>query len=562
MKIGLTGKLIILIAVGMVLVTGSAIFVSRSAFEKASSETYSIVSDILSKDISEKNQRDSETLADYGKTITEYIALISAQPLWDCNYDMLETYAEEVKNLPNIISATISDSKDKIIAGKNEEKSGQTFEVQSKKGTEILGTVRLTVDTDHLGEFQKKNKATLDNLLKSFNEESDKASARFIAKVLLFSLGAAAASLAIILFVLIRTVAPLKRVTAVVKNISEGDGDLSVRIPVRGTDETALLASSINSFVEKLAGIVTNITRIAENADEDAVKTSEVSVRSMDGIDAVNSAVEEMQGIAESNAAAVEETGASSSEIKAQSERVAKISEESRYMSEETLSMIEDTSLKMVDLSKFMSNVVTAAGLNKQRMGALVEVVSRIRTFTGNISSIASQTNLLALNASIEAARAGDAGQGFAVVAEEVRSLAEKSNTSANEITALVSKLFDYANDTASSTEQELNQVQEAVEQTDRFSTILNDGVIKIRGVLGAITEVANLAGDQAASSEEIAMAIERISKSTEEIALKIRDVRIATESAKDASGTAAEMSENLSSLVGEIRQNLRQFTI
>lgn len=200
----MTGKLILLIALGMFLVTTSVVLISRKAFERASSDTSLLVSEMLGKDIEEKNLKDANALDDFGKTIAGYMALISVQPMWDCNFDILETYVSEVRNIPNVLSATILDAQGKVLAGEKKDSmsGGKLFEIPVQKDEEKLGTVRLWIDTEHLSAARYANESVRDNLLLSFSVSSEKSSTEFLGQVLLYSVISGVLSLLFILAVL------------------------------------------------------------------------------------------------------------------------------------------------------------------------------------------------------------------------------------------------------------------------------------------------------------------------------------------------------------------------
>lgn len=248
-------------------------------------------------------------------------------------------------------------------------------------------------------------------------------------------------SVLVILVVLTRVILPLRRSESVVRKmidgIEQGQGDLTIRVPIKRNDEMGCLAAEINVFVETLQRIMGSITNNSNSLESIVGNVSaKVSTANSDACD-VSTVMEEL-------AATMEEISATLNSV--DSDFVSA----NNYMND----MVEDTQ-QILSYSKDMTSRATdlknSALDNKKQTGEVISgiieeletaveesrEVEKVRNLTDDILSVASQTNLLALNASIEAARAGEAGKGFAVVADEIRVLADSSRETANNIQSI-----------------------------------------------------------------------------------------------------------------------------
>jgi len=225
-----------------------------------------------------------------------------------------------------------------------------------------------------------------------------------------------------------------KQLANITKKIENQDGDLTLRVNIKSQDEIGELVKGINKFIESLQGLMKQI----KTNSEELVAASEKIITQVEGSN-------ENAG---STSAAMEELSASMEEVSATLDQIVTGSNEV-YDQVQQMSNKADDGVGMVDeIHVRANNMYTTTVEGKEATNNLVadiremvekaveesKNVSKINELTGDILDIASQTNLLALNASIEAARAGEAGKGFAVVADEIRSLADSSRETANNI--------------------------------------------------------------------------------------------------------------------------------
>ena len=353
------------------------------------------------------------------------------------------------------------------------------------------------------------------------------------AVILVVALLSTVVACGVALFILSHILKQVRALRTSLRDINSGNGDLTKRIPNHAKDEVGDIVNEFNSFVEKLQNIIGQVvgstTHLATAAEEMSAITDQTS-----------QGVKQQQSETDQVAVAMNEMSATAQEIARNATEAAKAAHHADNES--------------VSGKKVVSQTIESIGTLAKEVEKASEVVHRLEAESNNIGvvldvikGIAEQTNLLALNAAIEAARAGEQGRGFAVVADEVRTLASRTQKSTQEIHAIIAKLQTGAKDATLAMEGGRNQARTSVEQVAQAGASLEVITRSVSRITDMNNQIASAAEEQSAVVEEINRNITAISQVSGQAA----EGAAQTASASDE---LARLSAQLQSLVGQFR--------
>ena len=289
---------------------------------------------------------------------------------------------------------------------------------------------------------------------------------------------------------------PLKRVQEVIEAVA--DGDLTVEVKVKSHDEVGLVAVAVNKTVESMRramGLVSNATmELASTSEEMAAASQEVSASVEEVASTTNQFASTLDGL-NTNAQSVSHTVQNVSDQAVQGEKA-----------------LEEIVEQMRELRK--STQVLA-----KEVGDLGSLSNQIGNIVNVIGAIADQTNLLALNAAIEAARAGEHGRGFAVVADEVRTLAEQSAKATSEITSLINQIQGGISSTVTGMNDGAERADRTLRSVDESGRLLRSILEAVENIVDQVKEISSGLGEINNSGHEIASATEEQAASMEQVA-------------------------------------------
>ncbi|ELK8309376.1 HAMP domain-containing methyl-accepting chemotaxis protein [Vibrio vulnificus] len=336
-------------------------------------------------------------------------------------------------------------------------------------------------------------------------------------------------------FVITRSlIVKVQRTTNVLQDIAQGEGDLTIRVPTSGNDELDVLAGHYNTFAGKLQH---TIRQMSEAAAQMLQAAEILALKARD----TQSEVREQQSQAQVAASAMTEMSASAQEVSASAQQAADLSQSTADSATQGSKVVMEATQSMQKLNE----QIASAGDTVEQLRADSE---QIGTVLDVIRSIAEQTNLLALNAAIEAARAGEQGRGFAVVADEVRSLASRTQESTEEIQTIIGSLqqrAELANKAMHQSRQSAEQTAEQVHSAESALTSITGFITQINDSIGQISTAAN---QQAIASDEVSVNVNNMSDISEKTLVQ--------------SSETTESAQAMKRLGEQVNQLLKQFKV
>ncbi|KWS42189.1 chemotaxis protein [Pseudomonas syringae pv. rhaphiolepidis] len=325
---------------------------------------------------------------------------------------------------------------------------------------------------------------------------------------------------------------PLHQMGRAMRDIADGEGDLTKRLAITSQDEFGALAESFNHFVERIHTSIREVASTAAQLGAVATQVVKVSNASMDNSD-------QQANRTESVAAAINELGAAQ-EIAQNAARTSQQSSDASGLASDGQNVVQQTIKAMNELSgKISESCVNIESLNGKtaNIGQILEV----------ITSISQQTNLLALNAAIEAARAGEAGRGFAVVADEVRNLAHRTQDSAQQVQKMIEELQVGAREAVVNMTESQRQSEDSVGIANLAGERLSSVTRRIEEINGMNQSVAAATEEQTSVVESINVDITHINTLNQ---LGVDNLR----QTLDACNSLEEQAARLQQLVGSFR--------
>ncbi len=417
----------------------------------------------------------------------------------------------------------------------------QMIETAEKAGNTLIETAAILADikveydglkVQNRNAFAEMSKH-LDGVIKTLNTRSEEYAAATVERLdltttasYIMAIIAVAIGIIVVLVIMKTVTAPLRRFINITKDFTEGDGDLTRRITTTSRDELEELSTYFNAFVENVQNIITEVKIAAEEvatSNNELAATMEELAVTFDGQTAevseivtsmslISKSAEESKVAFDNNLAILNETTASTSEGQAQ------------------LVAVQGNVVKISEQSTSLSQTISRVSKSSEHIGDILTV----------INDIADQTNLLALNAAIEAARAGEAGRGFAVVADEVRKLAERTQKATSEIENIISTLQTDSEAASSEMLKSGEYINEGVDSIGQTASGFEDVVSTVQSIYQDTellseknTEQFNIIQAVSTSTQTIVTGIEESNIAVSEVAKTVSHLQMRTENLK-----------------------------
>ena len=327
---------------------------------------------------------------------------------------------------------------------------------------------------------------------------------------------------------------PLRQMVAMLEDIAQGDGDLTRRLDVNRSDELGDIAKGFNTFLGKLQNMITQVVSSVQKVSDSSEHTADIAIRT-------NTGVQKQLAEIELVATAVHEMTATAQDVARNATHAAEAANHADRAANQGKQTVQHTAEAIAALA--------------QEIGRAVSVVQTLAKDSENITAIlvairgiAEQTNLLALNAAIEAARAGEQGRGFAVVADEVRNLAQKTQKATEEIQTMIQQLQQGTRDVVTVMEDSQSKTEISVQQASQAAEALESITQAVSVINDMNTQIASAAEEQSAVAEDINRNVTNIGQVANEVA----------GGADEASQASAELTQ----LAEQQRRLINQFKV
>lgn len=458
-------------------------------------------------------------------------------------------------------------------------------------GGEVLAT-RMLAGEKHIAFYfpfkdREDNILTMIYLGKKYDEVEAMSRRIFAGVAIVALLCTLIESVIIIVIFIVKVARPLKAVDNAMFNLTSGDADLSIQIPVKGNDEFASVCESVNTFVAMLHTIISELSSVQKSImeliadlDSSSQQSASATAEILANIESVRHQANEQKSAVTGTTETISKSEDASATLSQLIENQSAATTESSAAIEEMLGNIKSVSasvFKMTESFHLLDKIVQAGN---EKLSLVAEKVNNISDnskmlIQANdiIAQIASQTNLLAMNAAIEAAHAGDAGKGFSVVADEIRKLAENSSSQSdaigkelNNIATSIAEVVSYSSAAQGAfgeivqhiqtTDTIINQINSAMTEQETASQQIFEALSDTRTMAVDVTEKAHYMSDAVVSIEHDVQTLQQISDtisgSMDEMAIGAQQISQSSQAVKDL---AHQTQENITIMDGHLKK-------